>query len=153
MIRIWTVLGSASWIRKVSHFSRPLFVSQISRWGLLGVSRFGFFYPLLCVFWEETKPVGDWWKKQVETKLSISIHLYCWYYVALNAARLWVAPLLSWAYRDKPGLVGFGFVAIASDIHACTQSRCLTGAYACKRVGSVVVSTLDWSICACFFAV
>lgn len=38
------------------------------------------------------------------------------------------------------GLVGFGFVAIASDIHACTQSRCLTGAHACKRVGSVVAS-------------
>lgn len=31
------------------------------------------------------------------------------------------------------GLVGFGFVAIASDIHACTQRRCLTGAHACKR--------------------
>lgn len=50
VIQIWTALGSASEIRKISHFSRPPFVSRISRWSVLRVLRFVFFYPILCVF-------------------------------------------------------------------------------------------------------
>lgn len=50
VIQIRTVLGSASEIRKISHFSRPPFVSRISGWSVLRVSRFVFFYPILRVF-------------------------------------------------------------------------------------------------------
>lgn len=65
--------------------------------------------------------VKDWWKKPAFS-LVLSPLL-------LPPRACDGSSRLSWSYRDKPGLVGFGFVAIASDIHACTQCRCLTGAY------------------------
>jgi hypothetical protein len=144
------ILGYTSDIRKISQFSRLPVVSKISRRGIA-----------FCLFLSHSLRVlsrNETYQGLVEEAsepdfLFSTIFCYCYNTLLFppRACELLLSSrgliAINW------GVVGFGFVAIASEIHASTQCRCLTGAYACKRVGSVVASTLDWSICACFFAV
>lgn len=132
VMRIWKDTGVSLRQRKISHFSHPPFLFHGSAEGACSGHRvLSRFIPFLRVLSFEKKRTCQGLVEEARPRI---LTFYFDPTVAATAVRLLLLLSSRGLIAINRGLVGFGFVAIASDIHACTQSRCLTGAFACRAL-------------------